>query len=114
MMRLRWLLAGSILLFAGLARPVSAQEFNCQVSVNYQQLSGSEYSFLQELEEKLEIYLNEQSFTKDRYQEYERINCLMNIIFEEALTLTSFSARVVLSTRRPIYGVPQMSTILPA
>ncbi len=112
MKRLRWLLAGSILLLSGFPQSARAQEFNCQVTVNYQQLSGSEYSFLKELEEKVELYLNEQSFTKDRYQDYERINCQMTIIFEEALTLTSFSARMVLSTSRPIYGVPQVTTIL--
>ena len=96
----------------GLAHPAAAQEFNCQVTVNYQQLSGSEYSFLDELEERAEKYLNERSFTQDRYQEFERINCVLQIIFEEAITLTSFTAQIVLSSSRPIYGVPQVSTLI--
>ena len=91
---------------------VHAQEFNCRVSVNYRQLSGSEFSFLQELEEQLMIYINERSFTNDRYEDYERIDCIIQIIFEEAISLTSFSARMVLSTSRPIYGTPSVSTIL--
>lgn len=106
------LLIGLLSLTAFYTRPAVAQEFNCTVTVNYQQLSGSEYSFLTELEERIEIYLNERSFTQHRYLDYERINCLLQVIFEEALTLTSFSARIVLSTSRPIYGVPQQSTIL--
>ena len=91
---------------------VAAQELNCRVTVNYQQLSGSEFTFLSELGEQAELYLNERSFTQDRYLDFERIDCLMQIIFEEAVSLTSFSARLVLSTSRPIYGVPQVSTIL--
>ena len=113
MMRSKCLLIGSLFgLMMGFAQPADAQELNCRVTVNYQQLSGSEYSFLTELEEKVELYLNERSFTQDRYLDYERLNCLMQIIFEEALTQTSFAARIVLSTSRPIYGVPQESTIL--
>lgn len=105
------LILGGLLLIGGMQH-ATAQEFNCTVSVNYQQLTGSEFSFLTELEERAELYLNERSFTEDRYEDFERINCLMQIIFEEALTLTSFSAQVVLSTRRPIYGVPQETTII--
>ncbi len=112
-MRFRCLLAaGSFTVLLGFVQPANAQELNCRVTVNYQQISGSEFSFLTELEEKAELYLNERSFTQDRYLDYERINCLMQIIFEEALTQTSFSAQIVLSTTRPIYGVPQESTIL--
>ena len=103
-----------VAIFAALAwiRPATAQELNCQVTVNIQQLAGSEFTFLRELEERIEIYLNERSFTEDRFLDYERIDCLMQIIFEEAVTLTSFQARLVLSTSRPIYGVPQTTTIL--
>lgn len=89
-----------------------AQEFNCRVSVNIQQLSGSEFTFLRELEEKMSIYINERSFTEDRYEEHERIDCIIQIIFEESVSLTSFSARMVLSTARPIYGTPSVSTVL--
>ncbi len=111
-MRVKCLVAAGIFMLSVVSQPVFAQEFNCRVTVNYQQLTGSEFSFLKELEERAEIYLNERSFTQDRYQEFERINCLMQIVFEEAVTLTNFAAKVVLSTSRPIYGVPQVSTII--
>ena len=89
-----------------------AQEFNCRVTVNIQQLSGSEFTFLKELEEQMSIYINERSFTEDRYEEYERIDCIIQVIFEEAVSLTSFAARLVISTGRPIYGTPSVTTIL--
>ena len=92
--------------------PVKAQEFNCRVSVNIQQLAGSEFTFLRELEEQISIYINERSFTEDRYEDHERIDCIIQIIFEESVSLTSFAARIVLSTARPIYGTPSLTTIL--
>lgn len=95
-----------------LSSPVKAQEFNCRVSVNIQQLAGSEFTFLREMEEQISIYINERSFTEDTYEEHERIDCIIQIIFEEAVSLTSFSARIVLSTARPIYGTPSVTTIL--
>lgn len=101
-----------ILLACASPQTVRAQEFNCRVSVNIQQLSGSEFTFLRELEERLNIYINERSFTEDRYEDYERIDCIIQVIFEEAVTLTSFAARIVLSTGRPIYGTPSVTTIL--
>ena len=106
------LLLGFFLLVALPGQIAQAQEFNCRVSVNIQQLSGSEFTFLRELEEQMSIYINERSFTEDKYEDFERIDCIIQIIFEEAVSLTSFAARVVLSTGRPIYGTPSVTTIL--
>ena len=105
-------LVGLLLGFILLTNSAMAQEFNCRVSVNIQQLAGSEFTFLKELEEQISVYINERSFTEDRYEEHERIDCIIQIIFEEAVSLTSFSARLVLSTARPIYGTPSVTTIL--
>lgn len=112
MKRFYCLIIGFLIGATTFAPEAKAQEFNCTVTVNYSQLSGSEFSFLRELEEKVELYINERSFTRDIYQDFERINCLIQIVFEEAVTLTNFAARIVVSSSRPIYGVPQVSTIL--
>ncbi len=100
------------LAYGAMPKPAQAQELNCQVSVNIAQLTGSEFTFLQDLGEQIELYVNERSFTQDRFLDYERVDCIMQVIFEEAISLTSFRARLVLSSRRPIYGVPQVSTVL--
>ncbi len=110
----RFLLGTVVFVLFVLLGPSTArgQEFNCGVSVNYRQLSGSEFTFLEELEQQISVYINERSFTQDRFLEHERIDCIIQIFFEEAITLTSFSARLVLSTNRPIYGTPTVTTIL--
>lgn len=89
-----------------------AQEFNCSVSVNYSQVSGTGFEFLDELEEQLEEYMNGQRFTNDRFLDYERIECNMRIIIQEAPTLTSFRAQLIVETRRPIYGTVQSTNVV--
>ncbi len=96
----------------GFNTTASAQEFNCSVTVNYRSLSGSDYSFLDELRDRTLEYINMRRWTDDRFEEEERIDCNMSIVFTEALSLTQFRARLVLATNRPIYGSAQRSNVL--
>lgn len=91
---------------------VAAREFNCDVTVNYTQLSGSSFTYLDELRRDVREYMNNNSWTDDRYREEERIQCSMQIIFQEALTLTSFRAQLIVTSLRPIYGTTQNSRVL--
>ena len=92
-----------VCLIAALWTPTtSAREFQCLVSINYQQLQGSNFTFLDDLKELAEEYINENSWTNDRFLEEELIECSMQIIFQEALTLTSFRAQLILTSTRPI------------
>jgi len=92
-------------------RTVGAQELNCSVSVNYRALTGTDFTFLDELQLRVSEYMNTQQWTQDRFEERERIDCSLQILFTEALTLTTFKARIVLATRRPIYGSAQRTTV---
>ncbi len=92
--------------------PVQAQELDCSVSVDYSQLSGSDFTFLDELSRRVESYINERSWTDDRYQPAERISCSMQIILQEAVSLTEFRARIVVATLRPIYGTTQATPVV--
>ncbi len=90
----------------------SAQELNCGVTVDYRALSGSDYTYLDEFREAVREYLNLQRWTTDEFAEFERIDCTVQITFLEALSLTRFRAKLVIASRRPIYGTTQSSIIL--
>lgn len=90
----------------------SAQEFDCTVSVDYSQLSGSDFDFLDDLERGVEEYLNNYSWTEDRFRPVERIDCTVQIILQEALSLSRFRARLVVATLRPIHGTTQSSPVV--
>ncbi len=95
-----------------LPKPTAAQEFNCAVSLNYSTLTGSDFGFLEDLELRMEEYVNDRSWTEDTFREDERIDCTMDVIVLEAVSLTSFNARLVVATRRPIYNTMQHSTVV--
>ncbi len=96
----------------GTTREASAQEFNCSVTVNYSALSGSDFAFLGDLKQLIEEYVNQHSWTGDRFLDPERIECTLQLVFEEAVSLTSFRARLIVASRRPIYNTTQHTTVV--
>jgi len=92
-------------------RDATAQELACQVQIDRSQLSGSEFSFLDDLERQIREYMNTQSWTDDRFLPHERITCSLQIIILESISLSEFRARLVVTSRRPIHGTSQ-STIV--
>ena len=92
--------------------PSVAQELDCTVTVDYRQLQGADYDFLDELEQKVREYFNNNTWTDDRYREVERINCSVQIIMQEAVSLTDFRARMIVASRRPIYNTAQSTPVI--
>ncbi len=88
------------------------QELNCGVSVDYRALSGSDYTYLDEFRDALREYMNLQRWTEHTYEDFERVDCTLQVTFLEALSLTRFRAKLVIASRRPIYGTTQSSVIL--
>ena len=82
------------------------------ISVDYSTLTGSDFGFLDDLAFRMEEYVNDRNWTEDRFQEDELIDCTMDVIVLEAVTLTSFNARLVVAIRRPIYNTMQHSTVV--
>ncbi len=101
-----------LLAVAGWAPGAQAQELSCRVSINFRQLGGSSFTYLNELRQLIGQYLNRNTWTEDRFLPEERIECSMQIIFQEAITLTSFRAQIILTSRRPIYGTSQNTNVL--
>ena len=113
----RWTLAATmgalaLLLLVAVPHRSAAQELDCTVSVDYSQLSGSDFSFLSELERRIDEYLNEHTWTEDRFREVERIDCSFEVLLQEAVSLTEFRARLVVATLRPIHGSTQSSPVI--
>lgn len=101
-------------LLACYAHVVSAQEFDCTVSVDQSQLEGSTstFAFLKDLAPKLEEYINRHRWTEDRFEPEERIECTVNIQILESLTLTRFRSNIIVASKRPIYGTVQNTNVL--
>ncbi len=107
-------LVRSLFLFSvfALALPaLHAQELDCNVAVDYSQLKRTDVAFLDDFGVQVSHYFNDQTWTDDRFEPYERISCDMRILFTESTSQTRFRATVTLVARRPIYGTPQTTTL---
>ncbi|GAB5518757.1 MAG: DUF4835 family protein [Rhodothermales bacterium] len=89
-----------------LALPVAAQAqaLFCNVNVNYQSLTGTDYTYLNDLQLSIREYFNQGNWTEDEFEQDEAIDCDVQVVMTEAVTLTQFRARIIVSARRPIYG----------
>lgn len=101
------------LLFAILLvpQPSVGQELSCRVQLDRSQLSGSEFSFLDDLERRIREYMNSQTWTDDEFLPHERIVCSLQIVILESVSLSEFRARLIVTSRRPIHGTSQSTVV---
>ncbi|MEX0770580.1 MAG: DUF4835 family protein [Balneolaceae bacterium] len=91
------------------AEVLRAQEFDCEVTINDRQISDTSYEYVSELVPALERYINENRWTDDQFEEYEKIKCRVRIVLTGVDDQYNFSAEVVFSSHRPIYNTAQES-----
>ena len=92
-----------------LSTQANAQEFDCEVSVNDRQINDTSLDYISELGTDIENYLNNYRWTNDRFNEYEKIQCTLQIVLTGSDNNFNFTTEMVLSTRRPIYDTIQQS-----
>lgn len=109
----RFLAIAAVLLAAvGLAAPAGAQELNCQVTLNRDAVTGTEFGYLDELRTEVFRYLNSRAWTDDVYRAEERIDCQVQITLTGNISQTDFNAQLVVQASRPIYATGQRTTTL--
>ena len=72
---------GFLLCVASIA---SAQEINCTVTINSDQIDGSNKQVYETLKSSIEEYMNQNRWTNMKYAEQEKIECSMLILVKEA------------------------------
>ncbi len=101
----------TILLALTLLCNVSAQEFRCAVSVNYQKLmtttqpyESTDKKFFDNMKQALEDYINSRRWTNLEVDQQERIDCTMTLILVERTSATDFKGQISVQLRRPVYN----------
>lgn len=87
-----------------------AQELNCRVEVNYQNLPVNNRELLVDFAGVIENYMNNTRFTNEDYA--QRIDCSMSIFFTGASSDIDYSAQIVIVSQRPIFNSVKNSPIL--
>lgn len=80
-----------------------AQELKCTVSINSDQVEGSNKSIFTTLQQSIEEYVNTLRWTNMTFQEKERIECSMLLVVK-SMQDNVFTCEFTCQSRRPVYG----------
>lgn len=104
----------SILLFIiGTVGHSQAQELNCQVTINSDQLFAqqkTDFSYVSQLKGIITDFMNNRRWSNDQFTVSERINCSLNINLIKSLTQGVFEATAQIVVTRPVYGTGYETT----
>lgn len=100
----------TVLFLLFLSSTTFAQELNCKVEVNYQNLPVNNRELLVDFAGVIENYMNTTRYTNEDYA--QRIDCSMSIFFTGASSDIDYSAQIVIISQRPIFRSTNNSPIL--
>ncbi|MBL0012390.1 MAG: DUF4835 family protein [Flavobacterium sp.] len=89
----------------------NAQELNCTVKVNFEQVASTNNQVFKTLETSLSDFVNKTNWTSQKVKNVERINCSMFITINEYLT-NQFKATIQVGSSRPIFNSSYSSPVL--
>ncbi|NND15180.1 MAG: DUF4835 family protein [Eudoraea sp.] len=101
-----------VLLFSfGMLSYGAAQELNCTITVNSDQVGQTNQQIFRTLERSLTDFVNKTKWTNRVYKENERINCRMFITVTN-FDSNRFEANIQIQSSRPIFNTSYESPIL--
>ena len=106
---MRKLLFLSLLMFS--ISVMNSQELNCLVTVNYNQVQGSNTQVFKTLEKSLTEFVNQTKWTNKEVKAEERIDCAFTIIISSR-DANTFKATLQVQSTRPVFGSTYASPIL--
>ncbi len=80
-----------------------AQELNCKVTINADQIQTSDRSVFKDMERSIAAFLNSRKWTNDIYKPYEKINCSIFLNIGQMPSIGNFKANAQITAARPIY-----------
>lgn len=88
----------------------TAQELNCEITVNSEQVSQTNQQVFRTLERSLNDFVNKTKWTNRAYQENERVNARMFITVQE-FENNRFRADIQVQSSRPVYNTAYQSPV---
>ena len=99
-----------LLLFLSTSLTVSAQELNCVVTVNSDQVGQTNQQIFRTLERSLNDFVNKNKWTNRVYRENERVNARMFITVTQYES-DRFEANIQIQSSRPVFNTSYESPV---
>jgi hypothetical protein len=91
---------------------VSAQELDAKITINYNQIQGTDVSVFDNLKQTLEQLVNDRQWTNLKFQKNERISCSFNITVTKYDQATGmFTCKALIQANRPVYNATYTTTL---
>lgn len=91
---------------------IKAQELLAKVTINHNQIQGTDASIFENLQQTLEQFINDTQWTSLQFQKSERIVCNFNITvtkYDQSSNL--FTCNALIQANRPVYNSAYTTTI---
>jgi len=100
------------LLFCCNPAPLAAQELQAKITINHAQISGTEKSVFDNLQQTLEQFVNDRQWTHLQFQKNERIVCNFNLqVTKYDKDQGIFTCKATIQANRPVYNSAYTSTL---
>ena len=92
--------------------PLNAQELQAKVTINRNQVQGTDASVFESLQQTLERFINDRQWTNLQFQKNERIPCNFNItVTKYNKDDNVFTCNALIQANRPVYNSAYTTTL---
>lgn len=91
---------------------INSQELNALVTVNSDQISGSNKQVYTTLQTSLTEFVNQTQWTSKSFKPQEKINCAFTITITKQPSSNRFEASIQVQASRPVYGTSYTTPIV--
>lgn len=88
-----------------------AQEINCNVTINSEQIEGSNKQVYSTMKTSIEEFMNQNRWTNMTFAEQEKIECSILIVVKSVAD-NMYNCEMTLQSRRPVYGTTYTTPLL--
>lgn len=90
---------------------LKAQELNCNLVVNSDQIQGSNKSVFNTLQKSASDFINNRRWTELSFEQDEKIECTMTLIVKKVEN-DQFTCELQVQSRRPVYNTSYNTTLI--
>lgn len=91
---------------------VSAQELECEVIINDDQVAVTDKRVFRDMQRDIFNFMNNRRWTNTLYKPEERIQCRLLITITAVPTIGSYKAKVQVVSARPVFGTGYQTSVL--
>ncbi len=99
-------------LFLAMSYAIKAQELQAKVTINHNQIQGTDASVFESLQQNLEQFINDRQWSDYQFQKNERIVCNFNItVTKYDQSSNRLTCTALIQANRPVYNSSYTTTL---